>query len=128
MVCYPQGRYGVEIKIESLFGDRTYSWVRNVNGINKYVTETSEEIHVESVGGKPVAEARPRQTSSLTLSPVSIPYRERQWIDIEEPGKIDRSCLEVSKLMIRLLRHDDSIHREDDGAPGIKISIESGHG
>ena len=87
MVCYHQGRYGVEIKIESLFGDKTYSWVRNVNGINKDVPETSEEIHVESVGGKPVAEARPRQTSSLTLSPVSIPYRERQWIDIEEPGK-----------------------------------------
>ena len=30
---------------------------------------------------------RARQTSKLTLSLVSIPYRERQWIDIE-PGKI----------------------------------------
>ena len=69
MVCYHQGRYGFEIKIESLSGDKISSWVRIVNGINKYVTETSEEIHVESVGkkgtGKPVAKARPRQTSSF---------------------------------------------------------------
>ena len=33
MVCYRPGRYGVEIMIESLFRDRTISWVRIVNGI-----------------------------------------------------------------------------------------------
>ena len=59
-----EGRYGVEIKIESLFGDKTCSWVGIVNGINKYVTETSEEINVASVGekstGKLVAKAGPR--------------------------------------------------------------------
>ena len=36
-VCYHHGRYGVEIMIESLFRDRTVSWVRLVNGINKDV-------------------------------------------------------------------------------------------
>ena len=50
--------------IESLFRDRTVSWVRIVNGINKYVTETSAEIPVTSVEnrgtGKPVAKAKPR--------------------------------------------------------------------
>ena len=30
-VCYHKGRYGVEIMIESLFRDRTVSWVRIVN-------------------------------------------------------------------------------------------------
>ena len=73
----------LKIKIESLFGDKN-SWVRIVKGINKFVTETSEEILVASVGGKStgklVAKARPRQTSNLTLSLVSIPHRERQWI------------------------------------------------
>ena len=39
---YHQGCYGVEIMIESLFRDRTVSWVRIVNGINQYVTETSD--------------------------------------------------------------------------------------
>ena len=41
MVCYHQGRYGVEVKIESLFVDKICSWVRNVSGINKYVTDMS---------------------------------------------------------------------------------------
>ena len=79
-VCYHQGRYGVEIMIESLFRDRIVPWFRIVNGINKYVNETSEEILVASVEsrgtGKLVAKAKPRPTPTLTLSLVSIPYRE----------------------------------------------------
>ena len=62
----------MEIMIESLFRDRTVSWGRIVDGINKYVTETSEEILSASVGhrgtGKPVANAKPRPTPTLTLS------------------------------------------------------------
>ena len=80
-----QGRCGVEIMINSLFGDGTRSWVR-----------------------KPVAKARPRQTSNSAL-------HERKWMDVE-PGRFDKRCLEVSKLMIRLLRPDYTVPREDDGA------------
>ena len=105
--------------IESLFGDKTCSWFRIVNGINQYVTEMSEETRVESIGesstGKPVAKARPQQTSNSTLSSVSSPYAERKCIDVETVT-FDQNCLDVSKLMIRLLRHDDSANREDDGA------------
>ena len=38
-----EGRYCIDIMIESLFEDRTISWVRIVNGFDEYVTETSEE-------------------------------------------------------------------------------------
>ena len=48
-VYFHQGRYRIDIMIESLFRDKTVSWVRVVNGTNKYVTETSEEIPVESI-------------------------------------------------------------------------------
>ena len=68
---------------------------------------------------KPVAKARPQQTSNSTLSSVSIPYHERKWMDVE-PGTIDQNCLEVPKLMIRLLWHDDSVNREEDGAVKIE--------
>ena len=100
--------------------DRTVSWVRIVNGINKYVFETSEEITFASVetrgtAGKPVEKAQPRPKPTLPVSPVSIPYRERKWMDVD-PGKFSQGCFEVSKFMIRLLRHDDTVHREDDGA------------
>ena len=105
--------------INSLFGDGTRSWVRIVNGTNKYVTERPEETHIEEIGestGKPVAKARPKQTPSSMFSSttVSEPCHERKWIDAK-PGRFEKSCLEVSKLMIRLLRHDDTVPREDDG-------------
>ena len=81
--------------------------------------EMSEEAHVEVAGekstGEPVAKARPQQTSNSTLSCVSVPYHERKWIDVE-PGSFDQNCLEVSKLMVRLLRHDGLVNREYDGA------------
>ena len=99
-VCYHQGRYGVEIMIESLFRDRTVSWVRIANGNNKYVTETSEKILFTSVEnrctGKLVAKAKSRPKLALKLSLVSTPYRERKWIDVE-PGKFSQGCFEVSK-------------------------------
>ena len=109
----------MEIMTEFSFRDRTVSWVRIVNGINKNVTETSEEIIVASVEnrgtGKPVAKAKPRPKPTLTLTLVSILYRERNWMD-GDPGKFSQGCFEVLKFMIRLLRHDDTVHREDDGA------------
>ena len=118
-VCYHKGRYGVEIMMESLLRDRTVSWVRIVNGINKYVTETSEEILVASVEnrgtGKRVAKAKPRPKPTSTLTLVSIPSRERKLIDVDT-GKYGQGWFEVSKFMIRLLQHDDTVHREDDGA------------
>ena len=51
-----------------------------MNGINKYVTEASKEIPIESVEnvrtGKPVEKAKPRPKPAVTLSLVSIPIRE----------------------------------------------------
>ena len=71
-----QGRYGVEVMIGSLFRVRTVSWVRIVNGFNRYVTEMSEEIPIASVEngrtGKLVAKAKPRPMPTPTLTLVSI--------------------------------------------------------
>ena len=59
---------------------------RIVNGIDKYVTETSETISLGNVEhrvtGKPIAKAKPRPIPTVTLSLISIPVRERNWIDI----------------------------------------------
>ena len=44
----------------------------------------------------------------------------REWIDIEM-GEYDPNSFEVSKKMIRLLRHDPSVLREEDGAVEFKI-------
>ena len=70
-VCRHQGRYDVEIMIESLFLDWTVSLVRILNGINTYVSETSEDILVASVGDRSAkelgAKARPRPTPTCNV-------------------------------------------------------------
>ena len=40
---------------------------------------------------------------------------ERKWIDIE-PGNSSLSACEISKKVIHLLRHSQSVQREEDGA------------
>ena len=64
----PPSRFGIGIRINS-FGDGSHSWCMIGNGLNKYVTEMSEEIQenrsdeiAASVRG-PAAKARPKQTS-----------------------------------------------------------------
>ena len=118
-VCLHQKHHGIEILIESLFRDGTASWVRIVNGINKCVTEASETISLENVehrvSGKPVAKARPRLKPAVTLSSISIPLRASKWIDVDSE-RFRQDCFVLSKAIIRLLRHDQSVPPEDDGA------------
>ena len=73
-VCHDEDQHTIEVLVKSLFQDRTASWVRIVNGVDKYVTEsmlTKEEEDIASV--KPIAKARPRQKTTVTLTSVSIP-------------------------------------------------------
>ena len=51
------------------------------------------------------------------------PIRERKWIDVN-PATFSQSCFAVSKFMIRFMRHDQNILREDDGAVGCDDFIE----
>ena len=43
--CYLQGKYGVEIRIESLNKDRSHSWVRISHGLNELVTDLNNKEH-----------------------------------------------------------------------------------
>ena len=101
-VCLHQERYGTEILIEFLFRDGTASWVRTVNGTDKYVNETSETIFLQNAEhratGRSVAKARPRLKLALTLSPISIPVRERKWIDIN-PQRSRQDCFDCCDMI-----------------------------
>ena len=116
-VCYHDDRYSIEIQIPSLFEDNTSSWVRIVNGVDKYVAESMlTKKEGDTASGKPIAKARPRQKPTVTLTSVSIPVLERKWIDIETQRSHHHKCYEVWKAMIRLPRHDQSVPRGSDGA------------
>ena len=89
-VCHHEDRYSIDVLFQSLFQDRTESWVGIFNGVDKYLTESmliKEEVDIAS----------PRQKPAVTLTSVSIPVRERKWIDIETQRSHDHKCSDVSK-------------------------------
>ena len=77
-VCRHKDRYCIDVLVESLFQDRTTSWVRIVSGIDKYVTESMEKKEEHRALVRPVAKAR-RLKPAVTLSAVSIPPHERKY-------------------------------------------------
>ena len=52
---------------------------------------------------------------NLLTHQVSYPMHERKWIDIE-PSAPSLTAYEVSKKVISLLRHNQIVQREEDGA------------
>ena len=59
---------------------------------------------------KAKAKPQPRELAGIT----TIPLRERRWIDIE-PSKQDLDSYDLSKKVINLLRHNQTLQREEDG-------------
>ena len=109
--------------------DNSQSWVRISYGTNKYVvdsnhtnTEIPAEPHEEQTSQTSVkviaarlkAKAKP-QKRELVDKPSIIPIHERRWIDIE-PSAPSLTAYEVSKKVISLLRHNQTVQREEDGA------------
>ena len=121
-------KYGIEIRIKSVNQDDSHSWVRISYGTVKYVIESIEDntenpadpreeqipqagTSVVAARSKAKAKPQPRELVGTT----TIPLRERRWIDIE-PSKQDLDSYDLSKKVINLLRHNQTLHREEDGA------------
>ena len=121
-------KYGIEIRIESVNKDNSHSWVRISDGTVKYVNDdikddtqnladSQEEEDVPTSSGvvtarsKAKAKPQPRESTGAT----TIPLSERIWIDIE-PSKQDLDPYNLSKKVVNLLRHNQNLHREEDGA------------
>ena len=126
--CLP-GKYGVEIRQESVNKANSHSWVRISHGLKKLVTnlknneqETSEmqfeEYALRFNGGdfasRSKAKAKPQRRDSASSSTRTVPIGERIWTDVE-PGKYSLNDNPVSKKLIYLLRHG-SLPRDNDGA------------
>ena len=124
------GKHVVEIRIWSLSGDNTQSWVRIFHGSNQFVIdsnyndtqvpedqtqEQSLQLIVKDFANRSKAKAKPQRREPAGYSPKIIPMNARNWIDIE-PGKHSLSASEISKKVIHLLRDSQQVHREEDGA------------
>ena len=121
-------KYGIEIRIWSVNQDNSHSWVRISHGTVKYVIDSIEDntenpsdpqeeqipqasTSVVAARSKAKAKPQPRELAGTT----TIPLRERRWIDIE-PSKQDLDSYDLSKKVINLLRHNQTLQREEDGA------------
>ena len=132
--CYLQGKYGVEIRIESISKDHSHSWVRIFHGLNKLVTDLSNKEYDESeqetsemqfedfalksnvlaFASRSKAKAKPQRRIAASSSTKTFPIEERTWTDIE-PQHYSPIDYPVSKKLINLLRHG-CLPREEDGA------------
>ena len=76
--------------------------------------EQASQSSVKVIAARSKAKAEPQKRENVQL-PSIIPMNERKWIDIE-PAEPSLSAYEVSKKVVNLLRHCQTIQREDDGA------------
>ena len=122
------GQHGIEIRIWSEGQDNSQSWVRISHGTNKYVIdsnhnntvpadlpeEQASQSSVKVIAARSKAKAKPQKRETVEF-PSTIPMNERKWIDIE-PAEPSLCSDEVSKNVINLLRHNQTVQREQDGA------------
>ena len=73
------------------------------------ILQTSTSV----VAARSKAKAKPQPRESIGTT--TIPLCKRRWIDIE-PSKQDLESYDLSKKVINLLRHNQKLHREEDGA------------
>ena len=121
-------KYGIEIRIGSVNQDNSQSWVRISYGTIKHVVESIQDntkipadpqeeqvpqTNIKVVAARTKAKAKP-QPRVLVGTTATIPIDERRWIDIE-PSEQNLSSYDLSKKVINLLRHNQTLQREDDG-------------
>ena len=126
---YMYGQHGIEIRIWSVAQDKCQSWVRNSHGPKKFVIdsnynntevladlpeEQASQTSVKVIAARSKAKAEPQKREPVDV-PSIIPMNERKWIDIE-PSEPSLAAYEVSKKVLSLLRHNQTVQREDDGA------------
>ena len=102
--------------------DNSHSWVRISYGTVKYVIDSIEDntqnpadpqeeqipqTSTSVVAARSKAKAKP-QPRELTGTTATIPLHERIWIDIE-PSKQNLASYDLSKKVINLLRHNQTL-------------------
>ena len=122
-------KYGIEIRIGSVNQDNSHSWVRISYGTVKYVVDSIQDnteipadpqeervpqTSTRVVAARSKAKAKP-QPRVLVGTTATIPIHERRWIDIE-PSEQNLASYDLSKKVINLLRHNQTLQREEDGA------------
>ena len=76
--------------------------------------EQASQLKMKDFAARSKAKAKPQRREPVDV-PSIIPMNERKWIYVE-PGDSSLSAYEISKKVINLLRHSQTVQREEDGA------------
>ena len=76
--------------------------------------EQVPQTSIKVVAARSKANAKP-QSRVLVGTTATIPIHERRWIDIE-PSEQNLASYDLSKKVVNLLRHNQTLQRELDGA------------
>ena len=76
--------------------------------------DQTSQTSVKVIAARSKAKAKPHESEPVD-TPSVIPMHERKWIDIE-PSEPTLAAYDLSKKVISLLRHNQTVQREDDGA------------
>ena len=109
--------------------DNSQSWVRISYGTIKYVVDSNQnnteipadpqedqvpQTSIKVVAARSKAKAKPPQRQPVDTT-TTIPMHERRWIDIE-PSEQTLAAYDLSKKVISLLRHNQTVQGDEDGA------------
>ena len=126
---FQYGKHGIEIRIWSVGQDNSHSWVRISYGTIKSVVDSIQnnteipadpqedqvpQTSIKVVAARSKAKEKPQEREPVD-TPTIIPMHERKWIDID-PSAPCLTAYEVSWKVISLLRHNQTVQREEDGA------------
>ena len=130
---YLQSKCGVENRIESVNKDNSHSWVRISHGLNKLVTDlsnnkeddnnvqkTSEmqfedfalKMNVLAVASRSKAQAKPQRRTSACSSARTVPICERSWTDIESETNSPIAYPVSKQMAIEFWRLKDYLRNE----------------
>ena len=91
--------------------ERSNTWSIQIKTIQEdQVPQTSIKV----IAARSKAKAKPQKREPVD-TPTTIPMHERRWIDIEPPEQT-LAAYDLSKKVISLLRHNQTVQREKDGA------------
>ena len=123
-------KYGIEIRIWSVNQDNSQSWVTISYGTNKYVidlnynkTEILADPHegqtsrtsVKVVAARSKAKAKPQKRELVDTPSISYRCTKENGLTLSHQHQ-NLAAYEVSKKVISLLRHNQTVQREEDGA------------
>ena len=108
-------KYGIELRIKSVNQDDSHSWVRISYGTVKYVNDSIED-DTEHLADSQEEESLHSSSSVVAARSKAKAKRQlREFIGTTTiPLRLD--SYDLSKKVINLLRHNQTLQREEDGA------------